>query len=107
MRGRICGSIRSFYPSKYVGNLLIDNGYDNAKALPRPNQLISTRKKKIEYRTVSDGCVPVFAFLCVFRICFAPLRETKSSEIEFRAKAQSRIERRKGKPGHQRLRRIA
>jgi hypothetical protein len=39
-------------------------------------------------------------FLGAFRICFAPLRETKSSENEFRAKAQNGIERRKGKSGH-------
>jgi hypothetical protein len=46
------------------------------------------------------GQCPNFRFLSAFRICFAPLRETKLSENEFRAKAQSGIERGKGKPGH-------
>jgi hypothetical protein len=41
----------------------------------------------------------VVFFLGAFRICFAPLCETKSSENEFRAKAQNEIERRKGKSG--------
>ncbi|MDX6578208.1 MAG: hypothetical protein QOE96_4161 [Blastocatellia bacterium] len=39
-------------------------------------------------------------FLSAFRICFASLRETKSSEEGFRAKAQSGIESRKGESGH-------
>jgi hypothetical protein len=33
--------------------------------------------------------VRYYVFLSAFRVCFALLRETKSSENEFRAKAQS------------------
>jgi hypothetical protein len=39
-------------------------------------------------------------FLRAFRICFTSLRETKSGEEGFRAKAQSGIESRKGESGH-------
>jgi hypothetical protein len=45
MRGRICESICSLCPLEYRANHLDDKGHDNAKALPRPNQLIITTKQ--------------------------------------------------------------
>ena len=53
---------------------------------------------------MSDGVVSQFCFLSAFRVSFAPLRETKSSENEFRAKAQSGNRKAQKKLAHYQIR---